>query len=177
LPHFSNTLLSDEELFWKVRGLFSLFGRTASVLERESVFSSLLSELILRHGGGPPIPCGVGPRRTEIEKVCEFIRMNYGETLSLEQLGRMGALSPFHFQRTFVEEKGISPHEYLVHFRIDKARELLLKGRSIVEVALETGFVDQNHFTRFFQRLVGITPGRYRTAACSLQTEGPVQKV
>ena len=69
LPHFSNILLSDEELLGKARGFFSLFGGASSILERESVFFSLFSELIIRHGDESPTPWGAGPGRIAIEKV------------------------------------------------------------------------------------------------------------
>jgi AraC-like DNA-binding protein len=60
----------------------------------------------------------------------------------------------------------VSPHDYLVQVRIRKAIELLSEGYDIAGTALDTGFVDQSHFTRFFNRVTGTMPGDYlRTLA------------
>ncbi|CAM5537911.1 AraC family transcriptional regulator OS=Streptomyces fumanus OX=67302 GN=GCM10018772_29740 PE=4 SV=1 [Streptomyces fumanus] len=48
--------------------------------------------------------------------------------------------------------------------RVERARQLLLAGRAPADVATATGFYDQAHLTRHFKRLVGVTPGRYRTS-------------
>lgn len=161
MPHFTQVSLSEKPLVQKVREFFSLTRYSDSLLERESVFVSLLSELILRYGDKVPTGSRVGRDRAAIRRVCEFVKANYAETPSLEQLARLACLSPFHFQRVFLKQVGISPHDYLIRCRIARARELLLKGHSIVKVALEVGFYDQSHFTRCFTRVVGIPPGRY----------------
>ena len=83
-------------------------------------------------------------------RICRSV--NYQESLGL---------SPFYFQRLFLKETGLSPHEYLVHFRLKKARELLIRGSSIAGAVYDTGFVDQSHFSRAFKRFVGVTPGEY----------------
>ena len=56
---------------------------------------------------------------------------------------------------------GTSPHRYLVMRRLEKARGMIGSGRSLVEIALETGFSDQAHFTRHFKKAHGMTPGRW----------------
>jgi AraC-like DNA-binding protein len=161
VPYFKNILLCDKELVSEIRRFFSLVVNTCSSLERESVQSSLLSTLIMRYGNEPPIPRQTGSHDGSIKRVCEFIRMYYSQDLLLKQLSREACLSPFYFQRLFLENTGISPHDYLIQFRIKKAQEFLAKGHSIAGVALDTGFVDQSHFTRSFKRVTGITPGVY----------------
>jgi len=161
VPHFKDVLLHDEKLAVEIRRFFALVEQTSSSLERESVLYSFLSTLIMQYGDAPPIPCRMGSHARAMKRVCEFIRMNYSQDLSLKQLSRAACLSPYYFQRLFLENTGISPHDYLVQVRIKKARELLSAGHSIAGVALETGFVDQSHFTRCFKGSTGITPGSY----------------
>ena len=163
VPYFKNILLRDIELGLKIRRFFSLIENASLSLERESVLLSLLSTLILKYGNEPPIPLQVGSHEGTIKRVCEFIRMYYAEDLSLRQLSRVACLSPFYLQRLFLQNTGISPHDYLVHFRIRKAQDLLMEGRSIASVALDVGFVDQSHFTRSFKRVIGLTPGDFFT--------------
>jgi AraC-like DNA-binding protein len=45
--------------------------------------------------------------------------------------------------------------------RLEKARGMIGSGRSLVDIALETGFSDQAHFTRHFKKAHGMTPGRW----------------
>ncbi|WP_198587111.1 helix-turn-helix transcriptional regulator [Glycomyces xiaoerkulensis] len=68
---------------------------------------------------------------------------------------------PVHLVRAFSAEFGISPHQYLVTRRVDRARRLLLAGTRPHAVAAATGFYDQAHLTRHFKRVVGTTPARY----------------
>jgi AraC-like DNA-binding protein len=161
VPYFKNILLHDIELASQIRRFFSLIKSSGTVLERESVLVLLLSTLILRHGDEPPVPYRVGSHDAAIKRVCEFIRTNYAHDLSLKQLSKVACLSPFYFQRLFIKNTGVSPHDYLIQFRVKKARKLLLEGYNIAGVALDTGFADQSHFTRYFKRVTGVTPGSY----------------
>jgi AraC-like DNA-binding protein len=161
LPYFRSVLIHDEELALRMREFFSLLMHEGSILQRESSFMSIISSLVMRHAESPPPVCRTASRSGSIERACDFIRAHFSESLSLEELSRVACLSPFHFQRLFLKSKGVSPHEYLVQTRISKARELLLEGHCLAGVAVDTGFVDQSHFTRSFKRIVGITPGRY----------------
>ena len=54
---------------------------------------------------------------------------------------------------------GIAPYAYVTGQRVDRARRLLLDGRSASEAAVEAGFHDQAHLTRHFKRVLGTTPG------------------
>lgn len=73
--------------------------------------------------------------------------------------------SETHLVRAFTREHGIAPHQYLTGRRLDLARRLLLRGRSVAEVATEVGFYDQAHLTRHFTRLLGVPPGHFARAA------------
>ncbi|MCX5811812.1 MAG: AraC family transcriptional regulator [Proteobacteria bacterium] len=161
VPYFKSILIHNRELGSKFRLFFSLVENTSSALEKESVLVSLLSALIMQYGNKPPIPFQAGSHGDAINRACEFIRMHYAQDLSLKQISRVACLSPFYFQRLFLEKTGVSPHDYLVQTRIRKALELLSEGHNIADVSLDTGFVDQSHFTRFFKRVTGITPGGY----------------
>lgn len=165
VPHFKNTPIHDMELYLKICSIFEKKDKAGSNLHQESALFSLLSLLILRHTVEPPGVSQKGLHGRTVRRVCEFIGTHYAESLSLKQLSGEAGLSPFYFQRLFLEKTGISPHDYLIQIRIGKARQMLIKGYSIAHVALDTGFSDQSHFTRTFQRLMGTTPGEYITVA------------
>ena len=60
---------------------------------------------------------------------------------------------------------GLPPHAYPEGLRVQRARELLKSGASVVDTALSVGYTDQSHFTHRFWRHTGITPAQYRMAS------------
>jgi AraC-like DNA-binding protein len=66
------------------------------------------------------------------------------------------------FSRRFRKLHGIPPHAFWQLAKLNDARRLLRAGRSIAAVAAETGFSDQSHLGRWFRRVFGVTPGRFR---------------
>jgi AraC family transcriptional regulator len=72
---------------------------------------------------------------------------------------------PYHFARQCKAATGLTPHQYVIARRVERARQLLQArtNLSLAEVALRAGFSDQSQFGYHFKRLVGVTPGRFRT--------------
>jgi hypothetical protein len=145
IPHFNKTFVHDKKLSLKISRFFSVIESSSVMLERETVLNSFLSDLILHYGDGPPVPRDCGAHGSSIKAACEFMRVHYAEDLSVSQLSKIACLSPFYFQRMFLKETGLSPHEYLVNFRLKKARELLIRGSGIAETAYDAGFVVGGH--------------------------------
>jgi AraC-like DNA-binding protein len=72
-------------------------------------------------------------------------------------------VSASHFLRQFKLRFGCPPHAYVLQRRLVRARDLLTKSReSIKVVAARSGFADQSHMTRAFQRHLRVTPRLYR---------------
>lgn len=87
--------------------------------------------------------------------------------LTLVDLARCAAMSPYHFLRTFREVTGTTPHQYLLHRRLHQAAMRLRRTRdNVSSVALEAGFNDLSTFNRRFRRVMGVSPGVYR-ARCA----------
>ncbi len=81
----------------------------------------------------------------------------------IEQLAEESRVSFAHFTRCFREETGVSPMQYLQEARIRKAITLLLNtGKSVEEIAAETGFSSGNYFGKVFRHHMGISPSAYR---------------
>ena len=64
--------------------------------------------------------------------------------------------------RAFREATGRSPHQYLLHRRVEAAKVLIRQGLPLAEVAGQCGFSDQSYFTKVFQKHTGHPPGEYR---------------
>ena len=82
--------------------------------------------------------------------------------LSIDALAQEAGLSPAHFARAFKQSVGRAPHQHLLTLRLERARRLLESpDAGLSDVALRAGFADQAHFTRFFKRQFGVTPGAF----------------
>jgi AraC family transcriptional regulator len=91
--------------------------------------------------------------------IVDFIQENLAENISLSELAAIVQLSPYHFAHLFKKSANISPHQYLIRCRIDRAKQLIVMGNlSLAAIAQIVGFASQGHFTYHFKRLVGVTP-------------------
>ena len=96
----------------------------------------------------------------------EYVEEHLDDGPSLEQMAAVARLSVYHFARQFKAATGLPPHEYIIARRVERAKQFLQGGGlSLAEVAASAGFSDQSQFSRHFKRLVGVTPGQFRTPA------------
>jgi AraC family transcriptional regulator len=93
-------------------------------------------------------------------RTLEMIDARLSGKLTVEMLAQEVGLSPAHYARAFKQTIGRAPHQYLLSLRLERARRLLeAPGLGLGDVAHQTGFADQAHFSRLFKREYGITPG------------------
>ena len=110
-----------------------------------------------------PVTFTGGLSATKLRQVTEFIGDNYSRDLKLAELAQVAGMSSFHFAREFKRTTGTTPHQYLIKFRIERAKALLARDDlPLTEVGLRSGFSHQSHFTRLFRRITGTTPNSYR---------------
>src|SRR5262245_40842681 len=94
-----------------------------------------------------------------LRQVLEYIEVNLAENISLDDLASVVGLSVSHFNALFREAVGISPHQYLIRRRFERAKNLLGEGKlSISQIASETGFAHQSHLARHMHRVLGVSP-------------------
>ena len=104
---------------------------------------------------------GLTPRA--LRRVCAFIDAHLGDPLELKVLAETAGLSRCYFARAFKQSVGTSPHSYLMKRKLEKAQRLLTESNlSLAEIALESGFSDQSHFSRRFLQHCGMTPRSFR---------------
>jgi AraC family transcriptional regulator len=98
-------------------------------------------------------------------KVKEFLRENFSEPPTLDELGLAAGVHPTHLARVFRQFEQCTVGDYVREARIAYARERMLgSDLPLVEIALAAGFADQGHFTRSFKRITGMTPTEFRCA-------------
>lgn len=158
-PHFQASVIRDTEYGVLFCQLHRMVLENVSSLEKQEVFYLLLGRLIAEYAGTLPMAM---PSDSRIETVCDYLETHYAQGISLEQLSDIAGLNKYSFLRAFVRAKGITPYRYLEAVRINHARKLLGQEASLSETAFLAGFSDQSHFSNFFMRLIGLTPGQYR---------------
>jgi AraC-like DNA-binding protein len=95
--------------------------------------------------------------------VVSFIKSNLNQKININLLTEKACMSKASFYRLFKRELGVSPNDYILTEKINRAKELLRKPNSKVSaVGYELGFTDANYFIRAFKKLVGTTPGSYQ---------------
>ncbi|WP_232821020.1 AraC family transcriptional regulator [Dyella sp. C11] len=95
----------------------------------------------------------------------ELMKRHLVEGTSLAALAAECRLSTSAFVRAFKKSAGVSPHQWLLAQRVDRAIELMRDpGTPLADIAIATGFADQSHFTRIFARKTGVSPGAWRNA-------------
>jgi AraC-like DNA-binding protein len=154
-------VIFDADILQLFRKVHRTFEFSSSKLERDSLLMELFAKIIFRYSGNQTDSQKIKSERLAIRKVCEYLEQNLAENILLKDLSEIANLSPFHFSRTFLLEKGIPPHAYQTQLRIIRAKHLLRNGETLSSVASILGFADQSHFTRHFKRIVGTTPGQY----------------
>ncbi|HXM05451.1 MAG TPA: AraC family transcriptional regulator [Chthoniobacterales bacterium] len=98
-----------------------------------------------------------------LRKVRALMLARLADEFSLIRLAREADMSEFHFSRAFKRTTGLTPSQYFIDLRLEKARRLLREtNRSAIEVGLEVGYTSPSHFARIFRREVGISPSEYR---------------
>lgn len=80
----------------------------------------------------------------------------------IEDMARNIGLSSYYMIRRFKAACGLTPHQFQIQCRVRKAQKLLEEGKSVIEVAYDTGFCDQSHFDRCFHKIVRLTPSEYK---------------
>ncbi|XVQ11025.1 AraC family transcriptional regulator [Spirillospora sp. CA-255316] len=174
LPHFRDAIIADDDLarrIWTVhRALTRRPGARPEPLEGESMLLSLLDVLVRRHAGRSAGDAVRDGRRhdTAAAWIARTVSARLADELTgpptLDELAAELGLSRYRLLRGFREVMGMPPYAWLAQHRVARARTLLDAGVRPAEAATRVGFADQAHLTRWFRRVVGVTPGAYRNS-------------
>ncbi|MEM7595761.1 MAG: AraC family transcriptional regulator, partial [Cyanobacteria bacterium P01_A01_bin.83] len=164
IPQFATT---DLKLLQMARWLLVELRekQIGSHLFAESLKTSLIVHLLRNY-------CTIKPKISEykgglaqhkLQIVIAFIEENLDLDFKLADLASLVAISPYHFARMFKQSTGLTPHQYLVKQRLDKAQELLRYSKlAIADIGYSVGYKNASHFTKVFRKHLGTTPKAYR---------------
>ena len=131
----------------------------------ESLANVLALHLLRNYSASKPriaVYEGGLPER-QLRQVTDYVDHYLGQTIKLEDMAGSTNMSPFHFSRLFRQSMGVTPHQYVIGQRVERAKQLLKQTNlAIAEVALQTGFNSQSHMSKWFRQLTGMTPRSYQ---------------
>ncbi len=164
VPHFSkpDPLISHMGLAIK-RELKS--DGLGSRLYVESMATALSAHLLRHYSAGKHIIRDYtgGLAKYKLRQAIEFINDHLVEGFSLGAIASEVGMSRYHFTRMFKQSTGLTPHQYLMERRLEKAKRLLADtDLTISEIAYSSGFASQSHLTRLFRKNLSTTPKAYR---------------
>jgi AraC family transcriptional regulator len=131
----------------------------------DGVATALASYLVRHYSTAPPvrISSSGGMAPSILRRSIELMEARLEKNLRLNELAQEAGLSASHFIRSFRQSTGKTPYQFLLHRRVERARDLMRDDRaSLTEVALSSGFADQHHLARVFRRITNLTPSDYR---------------
>ncbi|MES5821503.1 AraC family transcriptional regulator [Streptomyces sp. RG80] len=170
LPHFREPLIDDPELAAALHATHRQLSAHPDPLEAESRLPWLLTTLARRHSTARAAPDTI----RGADRLALLVRDRLADELldppSLADLATELSLSRYQLLRAFRTTMGIPPYAWLAQHRVHRARHLLDSGIRPADAASLVGFADQAHLTRWFRRVLGVTPAAYRN---SVQDGGP----
>lgn len=164
LSFFKSPILSNKEIFESIKKALCLSEQENMLLESQNILYENVARIFSIHSEQAKNPKLLSFAQKQIQRSCNFIEENWDKNLSLEEIAKEAHLSRFHFLRLFKQQTGIAPYSFLLQLRLNKAKKMLEKGKSLSETALDCLFSDQSHLQRQFKKNFGLSPGDYKKA-------------
>jgi AraC-like DNA-binding protein len=154
IEHLMRALLSDVAA-----------GNPGGPLLGEAIVAAIIHRLCAAERAPSPAK-GAHLNAPEMARVHDFVAANLAKPMHLEALASLLKMSVSRMSRSFRNTTGMSPHQYILRLRAERAQELLERpGPSLDEVAETCGFADRTHMSTSLRRLLGRTPTQIRTSA------------
>lgn len=132
----------------------NLFNRLMDEVDKDSVyeFFSQIPNLAIKES----IPA------RNLKEIKGYIDEYYTVELSIDELSQRFSINKYSFIRSFKKEYYLSPHQYIMNLRINRAKELIKRGDDFTSVTYDCGFYDQSHFIKTFKTYTGLTPEKFK---------------
>lgn len=138
----------------------------------QSKAMELLAQVVFKPVNGEELFCQRHKRvaRERVQRAVAVLQANLSEPPDIDQLGAQVGCSPFYLSRLFSREMGMTIPQYLRQIRMERAADLLLRGRhNVTEVAMEVGYSSLSHFSKAFCQTIGCCPALFPTAKACIE--------
>jgi AraC-like DNA-binding protein len=160
---FPEPVFSDGELARSFLAMHRALESDATRLERDERLTGWLRALVERCSTTRPTRAELGGRDARALGLArDYLADRLDRNVGLDELATAAGIGKFRLVRLVRERTGLPPHALQLAYRLQAARRRLEAGAPIAETAIATGFADQSHLHRHFERSLGITPGAYQ---------------
>lgn len=156
IVRFSNPIVYDYRLKQRILSLSN-----AILSEKEEALCSELFLSVTENLVQNNLSTDYKTDNTIISKAKEIFHTNLGNVLNLDVISKELNLSKFQFIRVFKAHTGISPYQYYLNYKIERAKQLIEKNGDIYSAVAECGFVDLTHLNKHFKSVYGTTAYEY----------------
>jgi AraC family transcriptional regulator len=109
----------------------------------------------------PAYPDGLP--KYKLQQATDYIQAYLDRDIKLADLANTVRMSPYYFCRLFKQSMSMTPHQYVIQQRVERAKQLLKQPNALIaDVALQCGFAHQSHLSQHFRRLVGMSPKTFQ---------------
>ena len=134
-------------------------------------FRKVIHQLVNIYGHGKPY--FYKEPSSKLGEIKHYISTHLNSKIDLSVLAKILGMNKYKFIRWFKAHVGLTPFEYILLKRVICGKKLIQQGIPLVDVALDTGFYDQSHFTNYFKKYVGVTPKVYGSTCNIFQESLP----
>jgi AraC-like DNA-binding protein len=165
IPHFNDAVIGDPQLAQALLVAHAALS-CGDTLEGEVRLADALAALVCRHGRRSIAvpPNGRLASQPIVEEAMARLAGDMVNPPTLAEISADAGISRYQLLRAFCRSAGMPPYAWLAQYRVARARGLLDAGWVPAEAAGRVGFADQAHMTRWFRRVLGVTPGVYRNS-------------
>jgi AraC-like DNA-binding protein len=150
----SGRILTEEDIHRLEGGRITF--QAKGILSPHEVTSSIYKSLVVADALPPATS-------TLVKQAVAHIQAHFDQHLTRQDIGAAVGVSKSYLNEIFAAELGLTPTDYLLRYRLSRARTLLCESAlSITEVASATGFEDSAYFSRVFSKHMGCSPRAYR---------------
>jgi AraC family transcriptional regulator len=142
----------------------------SAFIKRDSASIPIIEDIALQLFAEAWFPLCDNPEQVPawLKDAREMVRFGFRTNLTVSEIAEAISIHPVHLSRTFRKVYGRKISEAILHYRIEYACRLLSSDNEpLAIIAQDSGFADQSHFTREFKRIMGMTPGKFRSASRS----------
>ena len=162
-PSVDRPVVPDRDLRAAVAALHDILADGDDPLEAETRLAFVVERIAASFGLRPP--AAPAPPAELAARLRDHLEAHRFEPVTIARAAAEMGATPTQLARAFTSTFGIPPHAWVVGRRLEAARDRILRGQDLADVAAEVGFVDQAHLSRRFARFLGTTPGRFRAAS------------
>ncbi|WP_070963961.1 AraC family transcriptional regulator [Vibrio sonorensis] len=158
------TLIEDATLRYQLLASSGLLANQGNVTAIDHDATLLaIAQSVVRLAGNLQQPDGFTRRKDSLLLQAKaFIQEYCHQDITVDDISAAANMSKYHFIRNFRGQFGMTPHQFVLNCRVNRAKRSLELGHSSTLAAQESGFADSSHFIRRFKRMMGMTPKQYQ---------------